>query len=161
VAEATARVNPLFLRDEELRRGMDLLFHAYRDLGAEAERQLAEHGLGHAHHRVIYFIGRNPSISVSDLLELLGITKQSLGRVLGRLQERGLVSQRPAPGDRRKRLLSLTPDGAALERQLTEQQRAIFARAYRHAGAEAVEGFRKVMLGLVNDVHRLPHGADG
>ncbi len=148
MAELSSGVNPLFLRDEELRQGMDLLFRAHRDLVAEADPLLAEHGLGRAHHRAIYFIGRQPGLSVGALLAILGITKQSLGRVLDRLIEAGLVSPRTAPDDRRKRLLSLTEEGAALERMLTERQRAVFARAYRAAGAEAVEGFRKVLRGL-------------
>lgn len=127
---------------------MELLFRAYRDFNAEADGLLADHALGRAHHRAIYFIGRHPGLSVGDLLGHLGVTKQSLGRVLGRLIEEGLVEQRAAPDDRRRRLLTLSELGAALERRLTERQRAAFARAYRQAGAEAVEGFRKVLAGL-------------
>ena len=135
---------------------MELLLRAYRDFDVEADALLAEHGLGRAHHRVIYFVGRHPAISVGELIGLLGITKQSLGRVLGRLVEDGFVGQRPAPDDRRRRLLTLTEAGAALERRLTERQRATLARAYRQAGVEAVEGFRKVLLGLCAE-RRLPN----
>ncbi len=158
MAEHSSGINPLFLRDEELRQGMELLFHAYRDFNVEADALLAEQGLGRAHHRVIYFVGRHPAISVGDLLGLLGITKQSLGRVLSRLVDDGFVGQRPASDDRRKRLLTLTEEGAALERRLTERQRAAFARAYRQAGAEAVEGFRNVLLGLCADGPYRPPG---
>ena len=72
MAEITSRVNPLFLREEELHQGMELLLFAYRDFMAEADGLLAERGLGRAHHRAAYFIGRHPDISVSELLGLLG-----------------------------------------------------------------------------------------
>ncbi|MHA1538459.1 MAG: MarR family winged helix-turn-helix transcriptional regulator [Alphaproteobacteria bacterium] len=148
MAEISSRVNPLFLREEELRQGMELLLLAHRDFMAEADGLLAERGLGRAHHRAVYFIGRHPEISVSELLELLGITKQSLSRVLNSLLAAGYVEVQPGPSDRRRRLLSLSQSGAELERALTHKQRHHFARAYREAGAEAVEGFRKVLAGL-------------
>ncbi len=154
MAEISSRVNPLFLREEELRQGMELLLFAYRDFMADADALLAERGLGRAHHRAAYFIGRHPEISVSELLELLGITKQSLSRVLKSLVAADYVDVRPGPNDRRQRLLSLSESGRELERALTHNQRHHFARAYREAGAEAVEGFRKVLAGLVGDDRR-------
>lgn len=147
-------INPLFLREEELRQGIELLFFAYRDFTAEPDAILGEYGFGRAHHRVIYFVGRHPGITVSDLLEILRITKQSLSRVLGQLVAEKFIVQRPGVRDRRQRLLELTEKGIELERLLTERQRARIARAYREAGAEAVEGFRKVMLGLVDEADR-------
>lgn len=147
-------INPLFLREEELRQGIELLFFAYRDFTSEPDALLADYGFGRAHHRVIYFVGRNPGMTVSDLLAILRITKQSLSRVLGQLVDEGFITQRPGSRDRRQRLLELTEKGVELERQLTERQRARIARAYREAGAEAVEGFRKVMLGLIDEDDR-------
>jgi len=146
----TPGVNPLYLREEELRQGIELLFFAYRDFTTEPDEMLARHGFGRAHHRVIYFVGRNPRLPVSDLLSILKITKQSLSRVLGQLVSEGFIVQRPGTRDRRQRLLELTDKGKELERRLTENQRERFYRAYGDAGAEAVEGFRKVMLGLIN-----------
>ncbi len=147
-------INPLFLREEELRQGIELLFFGYRDFTAEPDAMLAEYGFGRAHHRVIYFVGRHPGITVSDLLSILRITKQSLSRVLGQLVEETFVTQRPGAHDRRQRLLELTEKGIELERQLTERQRGRIARAYREAGAEAVEGFRKVLIGLIDEGDR-------
>ena len=144
-------VNPLFLREEELRQGIELLFYAYRDFTSEPDAMLAKLGLGRAHHRAIYFIGRNPSITVTELLSILRITKQSLSRVLGDLVTKGLVTQKTGLRDRRQRLLELTERGMDLERQLSETQRQRIAKAYRLAGAEAVEGFRKVMLGIIDE----------
>jgi len=147
-------VNLLFLREEELRQGIELLYFAYRDFTAEPDAILAEYGFGRAHHRVIYFVGRSPGITVSALLATLRITKQSLSRVLGQLVEDGFINQVPGPRDRRQRLLELTAKGIELERLLTEKQRARIARAYREAGADAVEGFRKVLLGLIDEADR-------
>ncbi len=149
MADFKSSVNPLFLREEELRQGIEMLFFAYRDFSSAPDDLLSRHGLGRAHHRVIYFVGRHPSLSVGELLEILKITKQSLGRVLQQLVEKDVVEQRPGILDRRKRLLHLTEKGMELERHLTERQRAVIARAYRKAGADAVEGFRKVLLGMI------------
>jgi DNA-binding MarR family transcriptional regulator len=146
--------NPLFLRDDDLRQGIELLFFAYRDFTAKADETLLQYGFGRAHHRVIYFVGRNPGMTVSDLLDILKITKQSLSRVLGQLVRQGFIIQRHGITDRRQRLLHLTDRGTDLERKLTEDQRALVARAYRSAGAEAVEGFRKVLLGMINEADR-------
>ena len=147
-------VNPLFLRDEELRQGMELVFYAYRDFTAEPDAILAEYGFGRAHHRVIYFVGRNPGITVSELLDILQITKQSLSRVLSHLVHEEFLLQRPGTQDRRKRLLDLTEKGSILEKRLSKNQRDRIARAYRDAGAEAVEGYRKVILGMINEKDR-------
>ena len=154
MADLKSGLNQLYLRDEELRQGIELLFYAYRDFTAEPDAILAQLDFGRAHHRVIYFVGRYPQIGVSELLGILRITKQSLGRVLGQLVELGYVRQLTGEDDRRRRLLELTDKGRELERQLSERQRALVARAYREAGAASVEGFRKVLLGMINEGDR-------
>jgi DNA-binding MarR family transcriptional regulator len=150
MSDVKSAANLLFLREEELRQGIELLYYAYRDFTAEPDAMLARYGFGRAHHRVIYFVGRHPQMSVSDLLGILRITKQSLSRVLGQLVRQGFIQQRPGSRDRRQRLLELTEKGIELERQLSENQRQRVAKAYRDAGAQAVEGFRKVMLGIIS-----------
>src|ERR1700712_4674814 len=82
--------SPLFLREPEIRRGVELLYFGYSHLTRTIDEGLAQQGLGRAHHRALYFIARQPDLTVSDLLRLLAITKQSLGRVLGDLSERRL-----------------------------------------------------------------------
>lgn len=144
----------LFLREEEIRAAQDLMFFAYRDFTNAADVILEELGLGRAHHRALHFIGRNPGISVSDLLGLLRITKQSLARVLVTLMERGYVGQTPGHADRRQRLLTLSEAGAALERRLYERQRERLAAAFREAGGPAVDGFRRVMRGIMDEAAR-------
>ncbi len=139
----------LFLREAQIRQAQDLFFLAARDLAACVDPVLAAHGLGRAHHRALHFIGRSPGLSVSDLLGALGITKQSLARVLAPLIDQSLVHQVPGRADRRQRLLSLTEAGVALERALFDCQRERLTMAYREAGAAAVEGFRQVMRGVM------------
>ncbi len=153
-ASVPAGSSLLFLREEEIRLAQDLLFFAYRDFTNAADVILEELGLGRAHHRALHFIGRNPGITVSDLLTILRITKQSLARVLTALIEQGYVVQAPGRADRRQRLLTLTPQGQVLERRLFERQRERLTAAYREAGANAVEGFRRVMRGIMNDTAR-------
>ncbi len=158
-------VNQRYLREENLLQGIELLFFAYRDFIAEADGLLAPLGLGRAHHRVLYFVGRHPAIPVSDLLAILKITKQSLSRVLGELKSAGYLTDRKGQRDRRQRLLLLTDKGRQLERELTATQRRRFREAYRRAGAEAVEGFRLVMEGLLDAESRAilhePRGRGG
>ncbi|MDH5410534.1 MAG: MarR family transcriptional regulator [Alphaproteobacteria bacterium] len=143
--------NPLFLRDEELRQAIEMLFFAYRDFTGVADEILADYGFGRAHHRAIYFIGRHPGMTVSELLRILRITKQSLNRVLGQLIEEGYVSQQQGVQDRRQRLLRLTEKGRALEERLSAAQQSLIAGAFREVGAESVDGFRKVLLGIMGN----------
>ena len=144
----------LFLREEQMRLAQDLLFFAYRDFTGAADRMLEQMDLGRAHHRALHFIGRAPGISVGELLAILRITKQSLARVLTTLVERGYVTQARGSADARQRLLELTDAGVALERLLFERQRERLAAAYREAGGQAVDGFRKVMRGIMDDATR-------
>jgi DNA-binding MarR family transcriptional regulator len=146
--------SPLYLRDEELKQGVDLLFSAFSDVFGQGEAQLRAAGLGRAHRRALYFIARNPGLSVARLLTILKITKQSLARVLNDLLEGGYVERRPGAQDRRMRQLRLTEKGAALEAALWETQRPKLVRAFREAGPEAVAGFRRVLLALIADA---PH----
>jgi DNA-binding MarR family transcriptional regulator len=141
--------SPLYLRDEELRQGVDLLFFAARDMNQAGSRMLSEARLGHAHRRAIYFIARNPGLSVADLLAVLKVTKQSLNRVLNELIEGGYVERKPAMRDKRKRQLRLTGKGESLENAIWETQRPRLVRAFREAGPEAVTGFRRVLTGLI------------
>ena len=158
MADIKSPANPLFLREEELRQAIEMLFFAYRDFTGEPDAILSDIGLGRAHHRVVYFVGRHPGITVSELLAILKITKQSLSRVLSHLLTEGYVVQHTGEQDRRKRLLYLTPKGVELEQSLTANQRQRIAAAYRAAGAEAVQGFQRVLRGIIDaeDRSRFP-----
>jgi len=145
----TPAASPLFLREHEVRRGVELLFFGYTRLTRSIDEGLAEHGLGRAHHRALYFIARQPDLTISELLRILAITKQSLGRVLNELAERGFVEPRTGQADRRQKLLRLTAEGSAFETQLFESLRISLAQAYAAAGQESVTGFWRVLEGLI------------
>jgi DNA-binding MarR family transcriptional regulator len=150
-AQAKAGADPAEPREEVIRQAIELLFFAYRDFTAEPDAILEQYGFGRAHHRVVHFVGRNPQMTVGELLGILRITKQSLNRVLGQLLRRGFIIQHRGAQDRRQRLLELTESGRELERRLSEPQRARVAAAYRKAGGPAAEGFRKVLLAIIAD----------
>jgi DNA-binding MarR family transcriptional regulator len=151
--------SPLYLRDEELKQGVDLLFFAFSDVFAQGEARLRAAHLGRAHRRALYFIARNPDLSVADLLSILKITKQSLNRVLNDLLSGGYVERRAGMRDRRTRQLRLTNKGAAFESALWELQRPRLVRAFREAGPDAVAGFRRVLFGIANE-RRVRNGGE-
>lgn len=140
--------------DEEIREGIELLFYAYRDFISDPDEMLKEYGFGRAHHRVVHFVGRNPGMTVSDLLAILRITKQSLGRVLKQLVDQGFILQASGTSDRRQRLLSLTDKGRELEQSLSDLQRKRVRDAYSLAGPDAVKGYRKILASLINASER-------
>ena len=140
--------SPLFLTESEIRRGVELLFFGYAGLMRSVDGALSETGLGRAHQRALYFIARHPNLTVTELLRLLGITKQSLSRVLTELVARGLVETRVGDRDRRQRLVRLTGEGAAFERRLYDLLASKLSGAYSSAGQDAVGGFWAVLEGL-------------
>jgi DNA-binding MarR family transcriptional regulator len=142
--------NLLFLTDEQLRKGIEAMFFAYRGFTADPDRILENYAYGRAHHRAIHFIHRSPETTVNNLLAILGVTKQSLNRVLRTLIEDGLVESRVGKRDKRERHLMLTETGAALERELSDAQRARMRSAYRAAGPAAVAGFRDVLEAMMD-----------
>lgn len=140
----------LFLTDEQIRRGIEAMYFAYRAFTSDPDLILEEIGYGRAHHRALHFITRDPGLTVTSLLAVLGVTKQSLNRVLRTLIEDGLVDSRIGRRDRRERQLYLTEKGTALERRLSEAQRARVRAAYRAAGPQAVAGFRQVLEAMMD-----------
>jgi DNA-binding MarR family transcriptional regulator len=144
---------------------IELLFFAYRDFIGDADERLAGLGFGRAHHRVLHFVNRHPGMRVADLLDILKITKQSLGRVLRDLVDDGYVIQKTGPADRRQRLLSLTSKGEALARDLALLQTRRFARALHECGPGAREAARRFLAAMIDpaardEVERLMARAD-
>lgn len=140
----------LFLTDEQLRKGIEAMFFAYRGFTADPDRILEERGYGRAHHRAVHFIHRAPGTTVNNLLSILGVTKQSLNRVLRTLIEDGLVESRVGVRDKRERHLYLTDTGDELEQALSDAQRTRMRAAYRVAGPAAVAGFRQVLEAMMD-----------
>lgn len=140
----------LFLTDEQLRKGIEAMFFAYRGFTADPDRILADRGYGRAHHRAVHFINRSPGTTVNNLLSILGVTKQSLNRVLRTLIEDGLVESRVGARDKRERHLFLTEAGEELESDLSTAQRDRMRAAFRTAGPDAVSGFRTVLEAMMD-----------
>lgn len=140
----------LFLTDEQLRKGIEAMFFAYRGFTSDPDRILENYAYGRAHHRAIHFIHRSPGTTVNNLLHILGVTKQSLNRVLRTLIEDGLVESRVGERDKRERNLFLTETGEALEAELSEAQRTRMRAAFRAAGPESVAGFKQVLEAMMD-----------
>ncbi|MCW2394970.1 MULTISPECIES: MarR family winged helix-turn-helix transcriptional regulator [unclassified Sphingobium] len=149
-APSSPAASPLFLREEEIRRGIELLQFGHMAFAQAMDPILDEHRLGRAHQRALYFIARRPNLSVSALIALLGVTKQSLGRVLDELIERELLVVNKGDRDRRQKLLRLTPAGQAIEQALFDAVRERFAAAYSAAGQSSVTGFWRVLESLLD-----------
>jgi DNA-binding MarR family transcriptional regulator len=132
-------------RQEALRSAIELLYFAYREFTDRADRILERRGLGRVHHRTLYFIGRNPDISVRGLLQLLAVSKQALNAPLRQLIEMKLVVAAATADDRRVKALRLTSDGERLEAELTGAQMEHLSAAFERAGATAEKGWRRAM----------------
>jgi DNA-binding MarR family transcriptional regulator len=129
---------------------IELLFFAYRDFVSDPDEVLAQLGFGRAHHRVLHFVNRNPGMKVADLLDVLKITKQSLGRVLKQLIDEGYILQREGANDRRQRLLYVTPAGEALAMQLAGLQTARIAGVLAELGPGGYEAARRFLAGMID-----------
>jgi DNA-binding MarR family transcriptional regulator len=133
---------------------IELLFFAYRDFVGDPDEVLLKLGFGRAHHRVLHFVNRNPGIKVADLLEILNITKQSLGRVLKQLVDQGYVSQKEGAQDRRQRLLYVTSKGETLALKLANLQTQRINRAFGELGPNAHEAARRFLTSMVDGDNR-------
>ncbi len=129
---------------------IELLFFAYRDFTGDPDDVLAKFGFGRAHHRVLHFVNRNPGMKVAELLDILKITKQSLGRVLKQLIDQGYVVQKEGASDRRQRLLYVTPKGETLAMKLAGLQSARIAQALSELGPNAHEAACQFLAALIN-----------
>ena len=140
----------LFLTDEQLRLGVEAMFFAYRGFTADPDKILEKYSYGRAHHRALHFINSYSGTTVNHLINILGVTKQSLNRVLRMLIDDGLVQVKIGKKDKRERNLILTDKGKVLENKLSIVQRNRVRLAYKAAGAEAVAGFRTVLNYMIN-----------
>ena len=133
---------------------IELLFFAYRDFIGDPDDVLAKFGFGRAHHRVLHFVNRNPGMKVAELLDILKITKQSLGRVLKQLIDQGYVVQKEGANDRRQRLLYVTPKGETLAMKLAGLQTVRIARALSELGPNAHDAACRLLTAMINADHR-------
>jgi DNA-binding MarR family transcriptional regulator len=129
---------------------IELLFFAYRDFVGDPDEVLAKLGFGRAHHRVLHFVNRNPGMKVADLLDVLKITKQSLGRVLKQLIDEGYVVQKEGANDRRQRLLFVSAAGEALAMKLAGLQTTRIAGVLAQLGPGARDAARRFLAGMID-----------
>jgi DNA-binding MarR family transcriptional regulator len=129
---------------------IELLFFAYRDFVGDPDEVLAKLGFGRAHHRVVHFVNRNPGMKVAELLDVLKITKQSLGRVLKQLVDEGYIVQKEGANDRRQRLLYVSPAGEALAFKLAGLQTARIARVLEDLEPGARDAARRFLAGMID-----------
>ena len=132
-------------RERELDEAWELMHFALRAVIARPDQMLEKRGLSRVHHRILFFVARQPELSVNQLLQVLGVSKQALNQPLRQLYAQDLVAFTPAPQDRRQRRLVLTEAGRDLERRLTEPQRRMFDGALGGAGVRAEAAWRRVM----------------
>jgi DNA-binding MarR family transcriptional regulator len=147
---AIARGEPGASSSEPIWDIIELLFFAYRDFVSDPDDVLAKFKFGRAHHRVLHFVNRHPGMKVADLLDVLRITKQSLGRVLKQLVDQGYVVQKEGANDRRQRLLFVTPKGEALAMKLAGLQTERIARAFAELGPDAHEATRRFLVAMID-----------
>src|SRR5664279_4758110 len=133
---------------------IELLFFAYRDFVGDPDEVLSKLAFGRAHHRVLHFVNRNPGMKVADLLEILNITKQSLGRVLKQLVDQGFVVQKEGARDRRQRLLYVTPKGEALALKLAGLQTTRIERSFAELGPGAHDAARRFLTAMIDSDNR-------
>jgi len=133
---------------------IELLFFAYRDFVGDPDEVLAKFGFGRAHHRVLHFVNRNPGMKVAELLDILKITKQSLGRVLKQLVDQGYVLQKEGANDRRQRLLYVTAKGEALAMRLAGLQAARISHALAELGPDAHAVACRFLAAIINADNR-------
>ncbi len=137
-------------RENELNLALQSLFYAFRAVVARPDALLAEQGLSRVHHRILFFVGRTPGLSVNALLAILNVSKQSLNEPLRRLTELGYIQSEVDERDRRVKRLSLTGSGQALEAALSGDQRQRFAKVFAELGVEDEAAWRRVMERLAD-----------
>ena len=133
---------------------IELLFFAYRDFVGGADQLLEAYAFGRAHHRVLHFVNRQPGLTIAELLDILKITKQSLGRVLKQLIDEGYIIQKEGAEDRRQRLLYVTPKGEALALKLAALQTERIARAFGELGTGARESAARFLAAMIDAENR-------
>ncbi len=139
-------------RQQELNQALESMHFGFRAMVYQPDQRLAKLGLARVHHRLLYFIGRNPDCSINDLLQIMRITKQYLHKPLKKLLDLGYVKQETDIADRRIRRLRLSAKGRKLEFELSEVQRRRFGHIFKQAGPAAERHWRQVMALLSEEI---------
>ena len=133
-----------------LNAALELFHFAFRAFTSGPDTILAEQGLARVHHRILYFVGRNPAISVNALLKILGVSKQALNGPLRALKELDLIAANADEFDKRIKRLTLTSSGQVLENRLSQSQRELMTQVFSDAGSDAEQQWRTIMQKLAD-----------
>ena len=147
-------LTPLFLSDKEIRKIIELIFFSYRDFTSGPDEILDKINFGRAHHRVIYFVGKNKQITIRNLLSILQITKQSLSRVLNQLVKEKYILVSTGD-DKRTKKLSLTKKGTELEEKLTNIQTYKIKNVFKNANEADINGFKKILYAMIDQKNQI------
>ena len=148
MADLNNLLTPLFLNEKEIRKIIELMFFSYRDFTSGPDMVLEKIKFGRAHHRVIYFVGKQKNLTIKELLSILQITKQSLSRVLNQLVEEKYVYLSIGE-DKRTKKLSLSKKGIELEKKLSNIQITKIYNVIKKFDENDINGFKKVLYGMI------------
>ena len=150
MADLNKLLSPLFLNEKEIRKIIELMFFSYRDFTSGPDKVLEKIRFGRAHHRVIYFVGKQENLTIKELLSILQITKQSLSRVLNQLvKERYIILT--IGDDKRTKKLSLSKKGQELEKELTNIQITKIYNVINKFSEDDINGFKKILYSMIED----------
>ena len=146
-------LTPLYLNETEIRKAIELIFFSYRDFTAGPDKILEKINFGRAHHRVIYFVGKQKKITIKELLSILQITKQSLSRVLNQLVKEKFILISTGI-DKRTKNLSLTKKGEDLEKELSTIQINKIRNVLKQFNEKDINGFKKILYTMIEEKNK-------
>ena len=146
-------LTPLYLNETEIRKAIELIFFSYRDFTAGPDKILEKINFGRAHHRVVYFVGKQKKITIKELLSILQITKQSLSRVLNQLVKEKFILVSTGI-DKRTKNLSLTKKGEDLEKELSTIQINKIRNVLKQFNEKDINGFKKILYAMIEEKNK-------
>ena len=153
MADLNKLLTPLYLNEKEIRKIIELMFFAYRDFTSGPDQILEKIRFGRAHHRVIYFVGKQNNLTIKDLLKILQITKQSLSRVLNQLvKEKYIILS--IGEDKRTKRLTLSKKGLDLEKKLSDIQIDKISNVLKQFDEIDINGFKKILYSMINEKNK-------
>ena len=141
----------LYLEDEQIKDFIEQIFHVYRETYSDPKKILKKYSFGTAHHRAIHLIERNEGLTISDLLEKLKITKQSLNRVLRDLIKYNAITIKKGEVDSRRRRIFLNEKGKKLFNEIFLEQKKRIYNALKNSDSDSVIKFKNVLSRIVNE----------
>ena len=141
----------LYLKDDQIKDFIEKIFYAYRETYSDPKEILKKYSFGTAHHRAIHLIERYEGLTVSDLLNKLKITKQSLNRVLRELIKNKVILVKKGEVDSRQRQIFLHEKGKKLFEEIFLQQKKRIYDAFKNSDADSVIKFRNVLSKIINE----------